>query len=50
MNFGSGVWHALDKGDKDRGTIHKHSKSLQEIFDSLATLEDPITEKKRVMS
>ena len=34
---------------RDGGSVNEHLKSLQEIFDSLAVLEDPVTENKQVM-
>ena len=34
---------------RDGGSIDKHLKSMQETFDSLAVLEDPVSEKKQVM-
>ena len=34
---------------KDGGSVNKHQNILQEIFDSLAVLEDPVTEIKQVM-
>lgn len=37
------------KGIRDGGSANEHSKTLQEIFDSLAVLEDPVDENKQVM-
>ena len=34
---------------KDGGSVNEHLKSLQDIFDSLAVLEDPVSENKQVM-
>ncbi len=34
---------------RDGGSVNEHLKVLQEIFDSLAVLEDPVTENKHVM-
>ena len=34
---------------RDGGSVNEHLKALQEIFDSLAVLEDPVTENKQVM-
>ena len=34
---------------RDGGSVNEHLKSLQEIFDSLSVLEDPVTENKQVM-
>ena len=34
---------------RDGGSVDAHLKSLQETFDSLAVLEDPVSEKKQVM-
>ena len=34
---------------RDGGSVNEHLKSLEEIFDSLAVLEDPVTESKQVI-
>ena len=34
---------------KDGGSVNEHQKSLQDIFDSLAVLKDPVSENKQVM-
>ena len=34
---------------RNGGSVDEHLKSLQEIFDSLAVLEDPDSENKQVM-
>lgn len=34
---------------KDGGSVNEHLKGLQEIFGSLAVLEDPVSESKQVM-
>lgn len=34
---------------KDGGSMNGYLKELQDIFDSLAVLDDPVSEKKQVM-
>ena len=34
---------------KDGGSVNEHLKMLQEIFDSLVVLKDPVLENKQVM-